>query len=449
MNERSSFTGKLGFVLAAAGSAVGLGNIWRFPYLAAQHGGGIFLLVYIILAVTFGFALMTAEIAIGRKTGLSAVGAFGKLKEKYNFIGYLASIVPAIILPYYCVIGGWVTKYLFVFSTGGAKFAAEDSFFGSFIGQAGEPLLWFAIYLGLTALVVLMGVEKGIEKVSKIMMPILVVLSIVIAAYSVTRPGAMEGVKYYLVPNFADFSFKTVLAALGQLFYSMSLAMGIMITYGSYMKKDVNLESSVRQIEIFDTAIAFLAGLMIIPAIFAVGDPSTQLTKGPGLMFVVLPQIFETMPGGTIIGILFFMLVLFAALTSSISLMETIVSIFQDKFNLSRKKASVAVLIVSVLLGVPSSLGNGIWADIKIIGMDFLTFFDFASNSVLMPIVAFFTCLFVGHIVKPKAVTEEVELTGKFKCKKLFIVMVKYIAPICILLIPISSVLEGLGLLKI
>ncbi len=450
MNERSSFTGKLGFVLAAAGSAVGLGNIWRFPYLAAQYGGGIFLLVYLILAVTFGFTLMTAEIAIGRKTGLSAIGAFGKLKEKYNFIGYLASIVPIIILPYYCVIGGWVAKYLVTYVTGGGVLAAGDEFFGGFIGQPAQPLLWFALFLGLTALVVLLGVEKGIEKVSKIMMPVLVVLSLVIAIYSITRPGAMAGVKYYLVPNFADFSFKTVLAALGQLFYSMSLAMGIMITYGSYMKKDVSLESSVRQIEIFDTAIAFLAGLMIIPAVFVFsGGNQEALGKGPGLMFVTLPKVFESMPGGSFIGILFFVLVLFAALTSSISLMETIVSIFQDKLKLSRIKACFAVLLVSVLLGVPSSLGNGIWANIKLIGMDFLTFFDFASNSVLMPIVAFFTCLFVGHIVKPQTVTEEVELTGKFSGKKLFVVMVKYIAPICILLILISSVLEGLGLFKI
>ncbi len=450
MNERSSFTGKLGFVLAAAGSAVGLGNIWRFPYLAAQYGGGIFLLVYLILAVTFGFTLMTAEIAIGRKTGLSAIGAFGKLKEKYNFIGYLASIVPIIILPYYCVIGGWVTKYLVTFVTGGGKLAATDEFFGGFIGQPAQPLLWFAIYLGLTAIVVLMGVEKGIEKVSKIMMPVLIILSLVIAVYSITRPGAMEGVKYYLVPNFNDFSFKTVLAALGQLFYSMSLAMGIMITYGSYMKKDVNLESSVRQIEIFDTAIAFLAGLMIIPSVFVFsGGNQEALGKGPGLMFVTLPKVFESMPGGTFIGILFFILVLFAALTSSISLMETIVSIFQDKLKFSRVKACLSVLLLSVILGVPSSLGNGIWANIKIIGMDFLTFFDFISNSVLMPIVAFFTCLFIGHIVKPGVVTEEVELTGKFQGKKLFLVMVKYIAPICIILILISSVLEGFGLLKI
>ena len=449
-NKRSSFTGKLGFVLAAAGSAVGLGNIWRFPYLAANYGGGIFLLVYIVLAVTFGFALMTAEIAIGRKTGLSAIEAFKKLSKKYAFIGYIEALIPIIILPYYSVIGGWVTKYLFEFVTGNGVATAADSFFGGFIGQPVSPLIWFSIFLGLTAVVVFCGVEKGIEKVSKFMMPVLVVLSIIIAVYVVCMPGALEGVKWYLLPDFSDFSFTTVLAAMGQLFYSMSLSMGIMITYGSYMKKDVNLESSVRQIEIFDTAIAFIAGLMIIPAVFAFsGGDEAVLGKGPGLMFVTLPKVFESMTGGTVVGILFFLLVLFAALTSSISLMETVVSIFRDKLGLSRIKACVAVLAVSLLLGIPSSMGNGMWSNIKLIGMDFLTFFDFISNSVLMPIVAFLTCIFIGYVVKPKTVIEEVELGGKFKAKTLFTVVIKYFAPVCILLILICSVLEAMGIMSI
>ena len=267
-NTRSSFTGKIGFVLAAAGSAVGLGNIWRFPYLAAKYGGGIFLLVYLILALTFGFALMTAEIALGRKTGLSAIGAFRSLNKKYSFVGYLAAIVPLIIFPYYSVIGGWVTKYLWAFVSGGASQAATDAYFGQFITQPVEPVLWFMAFILVTAVVVLLGVEKGIEKVSKIMMPILVVLSIGIAVYSLFMPGAIEGLIYYIKPDFSKFSITTVLAAMGQLFYSMSLAMGIMITYGSYMKKDVNLESSVKQIELFDTGIAFFAGLMIIPSVF-------------------------------------------------------------------------------------------------------------------------------------------------------------------------------------
>ncbi len=332
MEKRGNFTGKLGFVLAAAGSAVGLGNIWRFPYLAASYGGGIFLLVYLVLVLTFGFALMIGEITLGRKTGLSAIGAFKALNKKYAFIGYLAALVPMIILPYYSVIGGWVMKYLVTFLTGNVGAAADDSFFGGFISDAGEPVFWFLLYAAITALVVLFGVEKGIEKVSKLMMPVLVVLSLFIAIYSACQPGAWEGVIYYIKPDFTKFSATTVLAAMGQLFYSMSLAMGIMITYGSYMKKDVNLESSVKQIEIFDTGIAFVAGLMIIPAVFAFsGGTPEALGKGPSLMFVTLPKVFENMLGGTVIGILFFVLVLFAALTSSISLMETIVSIFCDK----------------------------------------------------------------------------------------------------------------------
>ncbi len=448
--KRSSFTGKIGFVLAAAGSAVGLGNIWRFPYLAAKYGGGIFLLVYLILAVTFGFALMCGEIALGRKTGKSAIEAFGDLSKKYSFIGVIASVIPAIILPYYSVIGGWVSKYLFAFATGEMREAATDSYFTDFISKPFEPIGWFFFFIGLTALVVLLGVEKGVEKVSKIMMPILVILTVVIAGYSVFMPGAMEGVKYYLTPDFSKFSATTVLSAMGQLFYSMSLAMGIMITYGSYMKKDVNLEKSVRQIEIFDTGIAFLAGLMIIPAVFAFsGGDESALGKGPGLMFVTLPKVFESMKGGTFIGSLFFLLVLFAALTSSISLMETVVSIVRDKFGWNRKVTCIVVLIFSVALGLPSSLGFGVWSNVSLGGMSILDMFDFASNSVLMPVVALLTCIFIGYVIKPKCLIEEIELTGKFRSKTLFTVVIKYIAPVCIVLILVSSVLDALGIMKI
>lgn len=448
--ERSSFSGKIGFVLAAAGSAVGLGNIWRFPYLAAKYGGGIFLLVYIVLVLTFGFALMSAEIALGRKTGLSAIGAYGALSKKFSFIGTLTALVPMIILPYYSVIGGWVTKYLAAFCTGQARLAAESGFFESFISKPAEPLIWFLVFLGITSFVVLRGVEKGVEKVSSIMMPILVVLSVIIAVYAVTLPGAVEGVLYYITPDFSKFSAKTVLAAMGQLFYSMSLAMGIMITYGSYMKKDVNLEASVKQIEIFDTGIAFLAGLMIIPAVFVFsGGDEAALGKGPGLMFVTLPQVFESMKGGTVIGAAFFILVLFAALTSSISLMETVVSIFSDKFKVKRSTACILTIAICLLLGIPSSLGFGLWGGVKIIGLSFLDFFDFISNSVLMPIVAFLTCIFVGYVIKPKTLADEIRRDGTFGREKVFTVMIKYLAPICILLILISSVLDVLGIFKI
>lgn len=448
--KRGSFTGTLGFVLAAAGSAVGLGNIWRFPYLAAKYGGGIFLLVYIILAVTFGFTLMTAEITIGRKTGLSAIGAFKALNKKYSFIGYLVALVPIIILPYYSQIGGWVTKYLYDFASGSGISTAQNAYFENFISSTGEPVLWFFVFLITTSIIVLLGVEKGIEKVSKFMMPVLIILSVVIAIYSIFVPGAIDGVIYYLKPDFSKFSATTVLAAMGQLFYSMSLAMGIMITYGSYMKKDANIEKSVRNIEIFDTGIAFLAGLMIIPAVFAFsGGTPEALGKGPSLMFITLPKVFETMPFGNVIGLAFFLLVLFAALTSSISLMETVVSIFCDKLHIGRKLSCLLVFMISVVVGLVSCFGYSIWADVRIIGMQFLDLFDFISNSILMPIVALFTCIFVGYVIKPKAIIDEVESTAKFKSKKLFVFVIKYAAPVCIMLILISSVLDTLGVFKI
>ena len=450
--NRSSFTGKIGFILAAAGSAVGLGNIWRFPYLAAKYGGGIFLLVYLILAITFGFTLMCAVIAIGRKSGQSAINAFGVLNKKYKFIGLLASIMPMLILPYYCVIGGWVTKYFTVFAGGNVGAAAQPDFFGNYIGQTGEPIAWFLLYIGLTSLIVLFGVEKGIEKVSKIMMPVLIILTLAIAIYTMFMPGAMDGVLYYVVPDFSNFSIKTVLAAMGQLFYSMSLAMGIMITYGSYMKKEVSIESSVRSIELFDTGIAFLAGMMVIPAVFACGDPTQDLAKaGPTLMFVVLPRVFNSLGTitGSIVGAAFFILVFFAALSSSISLMETVVSIFRDKFGWSRKFTCLFVFILSVILGLPSCLGFSALDFIQLNGMSILDMFDFGTNSILMPIVALLTCYFIGFVMKPKALSDEISLTGKFKSQRMFEVIIKYIAPVCILLILISSILDGLGIVKL
>lgn len=448
MQKRSSFSGKLGFVLAAAGSAVGLGNIWRFPYLAAKYGGGTFLFIYLILAVTFGFTLMTAEIAIGRKTGLSAIGAFTILDKRFKFLGILASAVPIIIFPYYSVIGGWVVKYFFVFVTGSGHTAAGDSYFTDFIGGTFEPIGWFFLFIAVTAVIVGFGVEQGIEKVSKFMMPILVLLTLFVALYGLTIDGAMDGLSYYLKPHMADVSAKTILAAMGQLFYSMSLAMGIMITYGSYMKKENHLESSVRQIEIFDTGVALLAGLMIIPAVFAFsGGDSSALQAGPGLMFITLPKVFGNMKFGNVVGTVFFLLVFFAALTSAISLMETIVSILRDKLGWTRKGTCVFVTILALVMGVPSSLGFGPLSFISWMGMSVLDIMDFVSNSVLMPIVAFFTCIFIGFVIKPSTIADEVKVTdGTFKGEKLFAVMIKWIAPIFLVLILLSSVASALGI---
>ena len=450
--QRSNFSSKIGFVLAAAGSAVGLGNIWRFPYLAAQYGGGTFLLTYLILVATFGFTLMIAETAIGRKTGLSAIEAYGKLNKRFSFVGFLTALIPILILPYYSVIGGWVTKYLVVFATGGIHNAASDSFFGNFISSFGESGAFFFIFVAVTAIIVFFGVQKGVEAVSKFMMPVLVVLTLVIAIYVLTIDGAMEGVVYYLKPDFKNFTMKTFVAAMGQMFYSMSLAMGIMVTYGSYMKKENHLETSVRQIELFDTGFAFLSGLMIIPAIFALEGGIVE-NKGAGLMFVVLPQVFEKMALGGVIGALFFVLVLLAALTSSISLMETIVSFFMDKFNWTRKFTCIIVALGSLAMGVPSILGYGIWDHIHLFGnpsTNILDIFDFVSNSILMPIVAFFTCILVGFIIKPKTISDEVkETNGIFKSEKLFTIMIKWIAPVFLLIILGSSLLEALGIFKL
>lgn len=439
-NTKANFSNRIGFVLAAAGSAVGMGNLWRFPYLAAKYGGGIFLLVYIILAVTFGFSLMITEIAIGRKTGKSPLYAYGELHPKFGFLGIAASAVPIIIFPYYCVIGGWVIKYLTIYVTGQAGAAAGDAYFGSFISNTANPILCLFVFLFLTAAVVMFGVEKGIERVSRVMMPLLVLLAIGISIYSLTLDGALEGLVYYVKPDFSQFSIKTIIAAMGQLFYSMSLAMGIMITYGSYMRQEDNLEASVRHIEIFDTAIAFLAGLMIIPSVFVFsGGSSEALKQGPTLMFVMLPKVFNAMPGGILIGFVFFVLVLFAALTSAISLMETIVSIFMEKFHLGRKPVCLAVFIASFLLALPSTLGYGVLSNVTIFGYQILDFFDFISNNIAMPIVALLTAILIGYAVRPEAIIDEVEKNGIFRSKKLYVYMIRFVVPLCMIIILISS----------
>lgn len=446
--KRSSFTGGIGFILAAAGSAVGLGNLWRFPYLAAQYGGGIFLFVYLILVVTFGFSLLILEIAIGRKTGKSSILAYEKLHKKFGFLGYLAAAVPILILPYYCVIGGWVMKYVGVFLTGEGKAAAGDSYFGNFISGTTWPLVLFLAFIGLTALVVGFGVEKGVERVSKVLMPVLLVLTIGISIYVCTIEGVGDGIKYYLLPDFSKFSIKTLCAAMGQLFYSMSIAMGIMVSYGSYVKKEIDLNKSVNQIEIFDTAVAFLSGFMIVPAVYVFSGEAGLKTGGAGLMFQTLPKVFEQMPLGKIIGLVFFVLVFMAALTSSISLMEAIVSMFMDKFKLTRKKSVIIMFIVSIVLGIPSALGYGVLGNVMPLGMDFLTFFDYISNSVMMPIVAIGTCLLIGWFVGTKVIEDEITVNGEpFKRKAIFRVMIKYVAPVFLVVILVFYSLAQFGVI--
>ena len=448
-HERSTFSGKLGFVLSAAGASVGLGNIWRFPYLAAKYGGGIFLLIYIILALTFGYSMIIAETALGRMTRKSPVGAFGKFgKSKWlSFGGWINAVIPILIVPYYSVIGGWVIKYLIEYVKGNSQKLAEDGYFSAFISDGTSTEICFLVFALLTLAIIFAGVRNGVERVSKFMMPILVFLSVLIAIYSVTRPGALAGVKYFLVPNPANFSWMTVVAAMGQMFYSLSIAMGILVTFGSYMKRDVSIEGSTTNVEIFDTAIAIMAGLMIIPAVFAFsgGDPDT-LQAGPALMFITIPKVFESMGFGHVVGILFFLLVLFAAVTSSIALTESAVSTFEDELGWSRERATALIGLIMVALGSLSALGYGPLAGVTVFGMQFLDFFDFLTNSVMMPIAAIATCLLVSRVIGVQKIEEEVTLDGKpFRRKKIFNFMIRYLCPIFAAIILVSSVANALG----
>ena len=464
--SRGSFTGSLGFVLAAAGSAVGLGNIWRFPYLAAKDGGGIFLLCYLILALTFGFTLLITEISIGRKTGKSPLTAYTAIHPKMGWLGICACLVPVLILPYYSAIGGWVLKYLATYITGSGMAAVDSSYFTGFITHPWSPIIWFLIFLGATMFVVYKGVDKGIEKFSRILMPLLLILIIGIAIFSLTlkhtdgtgtRTG-LQGFLVYVVPNFETVTVKQFMViltdAMGQLFYSISVAMGIMITYGSYVKKDTDINKSVNQIEFFDTIVAFIAGLMVIPAVYTFMGREGMSNSGPDLMFKALPKVFGAMGPilGGIIGTLFFLTVAFAALTSSVSILEAIVSCAMDKFHWDRKKSVLAVSGLAAVLGIVVCLGYNLFYFEAILpntpagkNAQVLDIMDYVANYILMPVVSITTCVFIGWIAKPETIIHEVTLNGEsFGRKKLYVIMVKYVTPVLLMLL----LLQALGILK-
>ena len=465
--NRGSFSGRLGFVLAAAGSAVGLGNIWRFPYLAAKDGGGLFLVTYLVLALTFGFTLLITEISIGRKTGQSPLTAYKLMHPKMGWVGVLACLIPALILPYYCAIGGWVLKYLSAFLTLQGSAAAADTYFTGFITAQWEPIVWFLIYLLATSFVVFKGVNKGIEKLSRILMPVLLVLILGISVFSlflrhtdangVTRTG-LQGLMVYIIPNFEGMTLKQFFVvltdAMGQLFYSISVAMGIMIAYGSYVSKETDLNKSVNQIELFDTLVAFLAGMMIIPAVFTFMGSEGMTASGPALMFVALPKVFREMGSvvGSLVGILFFVTVAFAALTSSVSVMEAVVSSVVDRFHMERKKSTLLVAAVTSIIGILVCLGyNALYFEAILPNTpagknaQILDILDYLSNYILMPVVSIATCIFIGWILKPKTVIDEVTYGGhKFGREKLYVVMIKFITPVLLTLL----LLQALGLIN-
>lgn len=449
--KNSKFSSRLGYVLAVAGSAVGLGNIWRFPYLAAKYGGGIFLLVYLILTVSFGYVLIVSETALGRMTQKSPIGAFKSFGQGiwYKIGGWINAIIPILIVPYYSVIGGWVIKYFVEYIKGNVSVLAQDNYFNNFISDSFNVEFWFIIFALFAFITILGGVKNGIERSSKIMMPILVVLAIMVVIYSVTRSGAIEGVKYFLIPNFEDFSIMTIVAAMGQMFYSLSIAMGILYTYGSYLEKDVDIEKSTKQVELFDTAIAILAGLMVIPAVFAFSTEAAEsLQAGPSLMFITLPKVFASMGAGTIAGILFFLLVFFAALTSAISLLETSVSSLSQQFHISRNKAIVIMAFVMLAFGTTSCLGYGVWDFISIFGMAFLDFYDFLTNSIMMPIAALATCILIIKVVGFQKIIDEVKISSPFKREKMYVFFMKYLASFFLIIILLSSVASVLGIIS-
>lgn len=462
--HRNSFSGSIGFVLAAAGSAVGLGNIWRFPYLAAKDGGGLFLVIYLILAVTFGFTLLTTEVAIGRKTKQSPLTAYGKIKKGWKFLGVLACLVPVIILPYYCVIGGWVIKYFIAYLTGEGTAAASDGYFTGFITGEIQPIVMLVIFLGVVAFIIFRGVNKGIESSSKVIMPVLLLLVIGIAVFSVTirytdeagvTRNGLEGLRIYVVPDLKGLTvkgfFSVLLDAMGQLFFSLSVAMGIMIAYGSYVKDDANLVKSINQIEIFDTAVAFLAGVMIIPAVYTFMGREGMEASGPSLMFVSLPKVFASMGKvGNVVGCLFFAMVLFAALTSAVSVMEAVVSSFMDEFHMSRARAAAVETVIALAGGLLVCLGyNKLYFDITLpngASAQILDVMDYISNNCFMPLVAIGTCILIGWIVKPQVIVDEVEKSGcRFGRRRLYVVVIRYIAPVLLVIL----LLKSLGILTV
>ena len=458
---RASWSGQLAFILAAAASAIGLGNLWRFPYLAARYGGGMFIAVYLLLSLTFGFTLLITEIAIGRYSRQSQLTAFRALGHpKWNFLGVLATVVPLFILPYYNVIGGWVVKYFIAYfkmlTTGCAGLEDSQRFFDSFIAAPWDPFVCMAVFTVVSCAVIVMGVKNGIEKSNLVMMPVLFLMAVGLAVYVACLPGAGEGIRYYLVPDFSscDNIGKVVLGAMGQMFYSLSLAMGIMITYGSYMRRCDSVPKAAVRIVAADTFVAVLSGFMIIPVVvlFAAksGAGRAAIDAGPGLMFVTLPKVFASFgASGAWIGFAFFTLVLFAAFTSAISMTEACVAAVCDFFHIGRNASVAAVCAWTVALGSLSAFGYGRWSGFKPFGMPALDFFD-SSMNVLTPVVAALICVFAGWALRPKRILAECRRDGRSEVgffKVFYVVMVKFVAPLLVLAILISEIcrMKGIG----
>ncbi len=439
-SNRGQWASNIGFILAAAGSAVGLGNIWKFPYLAGANGGGAFVVIYLVMIVIIGFVIMLGEMAIGRNTHLSSVGAYKKLSEKWAFVGFIGVVVGFCILAFYSVIGGWVLNYIGKYLIGGISGAEAGNYFSGFIASTTQPIVWHLVFMVLCCVIVLKGIAGGIEKASKFMMPALFILLVIIAIRSVTLDGAMKGIKFFLKPDFSKVTIGTVMAALGQAFFSLSLGMGAIITYGSYLGKTENLEKNAIIIPAIDTAVALLAGFAVLPAVFAFGfEPGA----GPSLMFITLPSVFDSMPFGQFFGILFFILVLFAALTSAISLLEVVVAFVIDTFKIERKKTTIIISTILFFIGIPCSLANGpVMKDVLIFGYNFFDFMSFLAENLLMPLGGLLMCIFIGYVWGVDNISDEISCNGKyrFRSKPFFVIMIKYIAPVLIFIIWLNAI---------
>ncbi|MGL4403229.1 MAG: sodium-dependent transporter [Fusobacteriaceae bacterium] len=441
--SRGKWGSSLGFILASAGSAVGLGNLWKFPYLAGKNGGGAFVVVYLSLVIILGFTLMLGEMALGRRGKSDPYGSYNNIKKGWGFVGILGILTCFIILSYYSVIGGWVIKYIVDFMSGGVEGEA-GAYFGGFISGISSPIIYAGIFLILTALIVVKGISGGIEKASKFMMPALFLFLIIIVVRSVTLPGAMVGIEFLIKPDFSKITGGVILAALGQVFFSLSLGMGAMITYGSYLPPDSKLVRSALIVPGLDTLVALLAGLAVMPAVFSFGlEPSA----GPGLLFVTLPKIFEAMAFGSFFGVIFFVLVFFAAITSSISMLEVIVAFVVDQMKFDRKITTWALTFILFLVAIPNSLSFGIMEKSKIFfGMNFFDFLSYLSDNLFLPIGGLLLCIFIGYIWGEENVLHEITNEGKlnFSLGKLWIFVIKYIGPVVIGII----LLQALGILK-
>lgn len=447
-DKRGHFSSSLGFILASAGSAIGLGNLWKFPYVAGSSGGGFFLLFYILFVIILGIPLVMAEMALGRKTQLNPIGTFQKLDRRFSFIGISAVICSVFVLAFYSVVGGWVIKYLVEFLKGAEDIGGNtEIYFENFISSPIEPVIYLLIFLFLTALIVLGGIAGGIEKISKIMLPGLLVMMIIVAIRSLTLPNSIEGVKFLFLPHFeqiksiSDLS-RIMMLALGQVFFSLSVGTGIILTYGSYLKHNSDITKSSVIIAVLDTIVAILSGVAILPCVFSLGfKPSGS----PGMLFSTLTHVFEIIPFGRVFGVIFFLLVLFAALTSSISMLEVSASFLIDNFKISRK---ISILITCIIISVISSvasLSNGILSEFTIVGNTIFDLISILIDKYLTPLVSFFTCIFIGWFLGPHEITSEINIGAskvRTKALMLFSFLIKYVIPVFILIIFIMGFIK-------